>query len=539
MSNRISRRLARMLANRWRKMIARCENPAHADYRRYGARGIRVCPQWRDPLAGLQAFAEFVVNQLPRPDGMTIEAVLAARGREALSLDRIDNDGHYQPGNLRFATPMQQSANQRRTAIVDLNGTPVARSHAARMFGVDPRTAARRQRCGYTGLEAVTLGTGGRTCEPRRWRDEIILAMISMGDLAVDADGFVFVRNRDGWHLPPVGKSGGGRYHGVSITVPPQFVHLVPVDERARSAFRSLFQHSRVVALFHHPLPDRERYYEVDHVNMNTMDDHPGNLRWRAPDDNRSDAHRDRAAAYREVIRYDDPALQEAALQAFVAARATASSLPDLVEEPALPANLNGSVLDEYVALVKADPRYAESIWSDPRYASLLPAVLTATANHCTRLGERVVIDCRRQVGDAVVTVSVVNLRTSDRVYVACAACGRQAFKLATEVRNRLRYARTPCQSCHALDRHRPDLAALLAPHPVTGVKRHGSRVTVGSNNAMPFRCRVAGCPRIVLRQVKTLVRDGELPVCEVHRRRGRNFARSVRGRHRRAVRGT
>lgn len=77
-------------------MIKRCQNPNHHAYARYGGRGIQVCAEWR------KDFAAFLrdVGHRPSPD---------------LSLDRINNDGNYEPGNVRWAT-RQQQANNRRTS---------------------------------------------------------------------------------------------------------------------------------------------------------------------------------------------------------------------------------------------------------------------------------------------------------------------------------------------------------------------------------------------------------------------------------------
>jgi hypothetical protein len=78
----------------WRSMIKRCENPNHHAYARYGGRGINVHPEWRT------SFAAFLRDVGRRPS-------------QDLSLDRINNDGDYEPGNVRWATAKQQANNRR------------------------------------------------------------------------------------------------------------------------------------------------------------------------------------------------------------------------------------------------------------------------------------------------------------------------------------------------------------------------------------------------------------------------------------------
>ena len=86
----------------WAQMLRRCDNPRQASYKYYGARGIGAWPEWRSSFA---AFAAYIAANLgPCPLGM--------------SLDRIDNNGNYEPGNVRWATHKEQRANQRpRNAI--------------------------------------------------------------------------------------------------------------------------------------------------------------------------------------------------------------------------------------------------------------------------------------------------------------------------------------------------------------------------------------------------------------------------------------
>lgn len=78
----------------WLAMRQRCLNARHHAYGRYGGRGISICARWDD-------FATFVADMGPRPS-------------EKHSVDRINNDGNYEPGNCRWATAAEQSAPGRR-----------------------------------------------------------------------------------------------------------------------------------------------------------------------------------------------------------------------------------------------------------------------------------------------------------------------------------------------------------------------------------------------------------------------------------------
>lgn len=85
----------------YRDMIARCGNPNHQRYDSYGGRGISVHPGW------ISDFWTFVKDVGERPPGV------GPTGRARYSLDRIDNDGNYEPGNVRWATYSEQGKNKR------------------------------------------------------------------------------------------------------------------------------------------------------------------------------------------------------------------------------------------------------------------------------------------------------------------------------------------------------------------------------------------------------------------------------------------
>lgn len=85
--------------NRWSAIKKRCFKPKHKAFGNYGGRGIAMYPAW---VNDYEAFASYVATALgPRPQRM--------------SLDRINNDGHYEHGNLRWATPLMQLTNRRIT----------------------------------------------------------------------------------------------------------------------------------------------------------------------------------------------------------------------------------------------------------------------------------------------------------------------------------------------------------------------------------------------------------------------------------------
>jgi hypothetical protein len=85
----------------WVTMRQRCTDPKHVSYPDYGGRGITFCERW-------EFYPNFLADMGERPEGMT--------------LDRINSDGMYEPGNCRWATIKQQARNQRNNHLVDAFG---------------------------------------------------------------------------------------------------------------------------------------------------------------------------------------------------------------------------------------------------------------------------------------------------------------------------------------------------------------------------------------------------------------------------------
>lgn len=90
----------------WRHIKDRCYNPKSKDYQNYGARGIMVAPHWKDDFL---AFYEDVSK-------------LEHFEEEGYSLNRIDNDGNYEPGNVEWATQTEQNNNKRSNINITYEG---------------------------------------------------------------------------------------------------------------------------------------------------------------------------------------------------------------------------------------------------------------------------------------------------------------------------------------------------------------------------------------------------------------------------------
>lgn len=110
--------------SRWRQMHRRCYNPKDSAYKSYGGRGITVCEAWHD--------VSVFVAQLP--DGHWVGA----------EIDRINNDGNYEPGNVRWATPKQNSGNRRSARLLTFDGRTQSQREWAKEMGLPDQTIHHR-----------------------------------------------------------------------------------------------------------------------------------------------------------------------------------------------------------------------------------------------------------------------------------------------------------------------------------------------------------------------------------------------------------
>jgi hypothetical protein len=124
----------------WRGMVGRCCRATDQAYQKYGGRGITLYPQWRDSFEDF----EFYVAQLPHFD------------EAGYTLDRIKNNGNYEPGNVRWATQSEQSRNRETNHLVTHNGRTQCITAWASEFGMRKNTLQRRLSVGWSVEDALT-----------------------------------------------------------------------------------------------------------------------------------------------------------------------------------------------------------------------------------------------------------------------------------------------------------------------------------------------------------------------------------------------
>ena len=123
----------------WEAMHQRCSSPKYRAFARYGGRGISVCQEWCGP-GGFDAFFKHI----------------GKRPTKRHSLDRIDNNGNYEPNNVRWASPSQQHRNTCSNHYVTLNGTTRTIIEWSELLGIKANTIHGRLKSGWSIVRALS-----------------------------------------------------------------------------------------------------------------------------------------------------------------------------------------------------------------------------------------------------------------------------------------------------------------------------------------------------------------------------------------------
>lgn len=127
----------------WQNIIYRCENRNARQWADWGGRGIKMWAGWRHD------FGRFLAALGPRPS-------------EHHTIERINNDKNYVPGNVRWATRREQNRNKRNVRMMTFKGTRLPRVEWAEKVGLQPDTLAARITAGWSVRRALTTPTRQR-----------------------------------------------------------------------------------------------------------------------------------------------------------------------------------------------------------------------------------------------------------------------------------------------------------------------------------------------------------------------------------------
>ena len=141
----------------WQSMVQRCTNPGNRDFKNYGGRGIRVCDRWK-------AFPNFYADMGDRPEGLTIE--------------RIDNDKGYSPGNCKWVTCFEQNQNQRMDSANKTGVVGVSFDKKSKRYRVQVKRNGKAYHLGY--FDTIQ----GATVARQKWllqKEKVMFELIMFG----------------------------------------------------------------------------------------------------------------------------------------------------------------------------------------------------------------------------------------------------------------------------------------------------------------------------------------------------------------------
>lgn len=132
----------------WSAMKHRCTNPASSSFHRYGGRGIKVCDRWL-------RFDHFLADMGEKPSSEH-------------SLDRIDNERGYEPGNCRWATREEQMNNTRSNVFIEFMGQRLTIADWSRKTGLSAKVIQRRPKRGWPTVDVLTWSSNRKRQHGKR-----------------------------------------------------------------------------------------------------------------------------------------------------------------------------------------------------------------------------------------------------------------------------------------------------------------------------------------------------------------------------------
>lgn len=130
--------------NSWTHIKGKCLNPNNRAFHHYGGRGITVCERW------LKSFQNFLDDMGKAPS-------------KSHEIDRIDNDGNYEPSNCRWATRQEQCNNKRSNVVVTHNGETKTLAQWSRKLGFNYERVRIRLKNGWPFADAISIPKGQRS----------------------------------------------------------------------------------------------------------------------------------------------------------------------------------------------------------------------------------------------------------------------------------------------------------------------------------------------------------------------------------------
>ena len=125
----------------WTGLRRRCEDTSFREYYNYGGRGITYCERWK-------SFENFLADMGPRPSPKH-------------TVDRIDNNGNYEPSNCRWSTWAEQARNKRSIHLIEFQGETKCIADWVIETGINRNTLVKRLRSGWSPERALTIPVGG------------------------------------------------------------------------------------------------------------------------------------------------------------------------------------------------------------------------------------------------------------------------------------------------------------------------------------------------------------------------------------------